>query len=184
LRVVILILFAYPRLGLILGRVNPQRPSEEIGRAVRQRREALAMTQEELAAKAGVSKTTVQTVEGGTFRHRPYRLKQIADALEVTVAWLEGVADGEVAPVAPSQTERRYASHEDLVNAFLRHLDAVIADPLMNVESKYRAIVEGREQVKMVERVEADFARIRQEVRDERAPSVLTTDDNGHTATT
>ena len=63
-----------------------------VGRIVRERREALGMTQEELAAAAGLTQEAVSMIEQGR-RGRRLRLrtaKGLAEALGVPIAVLLG----------------------------------------------------------------------------------------------
>jgi transcriptional regulator with XRE-family HTH domain len=53
----------------------------QIAAAVRQRREELGMTQQEVAASADVSVSSIQSTEAGKFTGRPYTLRKIAAAL-------------------------------------------------------------------------------------------------------
>lgn len=64
------------------------RTPEELGHAVRELREARGLSQERLAAQAGVSKAAIGLLELGRFQKQPYTLPKIAEALGVTVATL------------------------------------------------------------------------------------------------
>jgi transcriptional regulator with XRE-family HTH domain len=69
--------------------ISASRP-QDIGAAVRGLRRELGLTQEALARKAETSLSTIQSTERGDFTGRPYKLPQIAKALGVTIAVLEG----------------------------------------------------------------------------------------------
>ena len=63
------------------------------GKRVRQARDRVGLTQEELARKLGVSRTTVLRWENGTFAPR-FALERLARVTGVRVAWL-AFGDGE-----------------------------------------------------------------------------------------
>jgi len=63
------------------------------GERVRARRQRLALSQEDLAARAGVSPNTIVRLETGTGPARPSTLRKLAAALQVDVTELtEGPA--------------------------------------------------------------------------------------------
>lgn len=61
--------------------------TEGLAKRLRARREALGMTQEEVARAAGTDQTQYQKVEAGLTKH-PRNLEQIAAAVQVSPAWL------------------------------------------------------------------------------------------------
>lgn len=62
-----------------------------IGERIKARREALEMSQEELAHKIGYkSKTSINKIELGIQELRQSKIKQIADALQTTPAYIMG----------------------------------------------------------------------------------------------
>lgn len=64
----------------------------QIGQAIRRRREALRLSQEELAHRAGVHRTYLGSIERGERNPAIENLSKIATALGVTVAELAGDA--------------------------------------------------------------------------------------------
>lgn len=60
----------------------------DIGKLIRARREDLAMTQEGLAGRVGLSRTSVTNVESGRQAVLVHQLVRFADALDVEVAAL------------------------------------------------------------------------------------------------
>jgi transcriptional regulator with XRE-family HTH domain len=61
---------------------------DKFGKIVRQRREAAGLSQESLAAKAGIHRNYVSLVERGLRTPTILILKQLAEALETTMASL------------------------------------------------------------------------------------------------
>ena len=68
----------------------PKRTPIEIGNLVRQLREGLGLTQLQLAARAGVTDTTVRSVEGAKKAYHRSTLAAIATALGTTADALKG----------------------------------------------------------------------------------------------
>lgn len=64
-----------------LGRVTDEPSWQLAGQAVRRARERLGLTQEELAARANVSRSTLQKVERGDSTISRNRVRRIAEAL-------------------------------------------------------------------------------------------------------
>lgn len=78
----------------------------EIGKRIRQKREALKITQEELAAKLGYkSKTTIAKIENGTNDIVQSKVVDFAKALDTSVAYLMGW-DTNVGPI-PNGTKHK-----------------------------------------------------------------------------
>lgn len=70
----------------------------EIGKRIKSRRELLGLTQEDLARKLGYkSKTTIAKIENGTNDIVQSKVKEFAEALETTPAYLMGWKDTSVA---------------------------------------------------------------------------------------
>ena len=61
---------------------------EKIGARIRNKRESLGMTQQELADMVNVTRNTISRYENGETEIGVIMLKNIADALSVTVLWL------------------------------------------------------------------------------------------------
>ena len=61
---------------------------EKIGARIRSKRESLGMTQQELADMVNVTRNTISRYENGETEIGVIMLKNIADALSVTVLWL------------------------------------------------------------------------------------------------
>jgi DNA-binding XRE family transcriptional regulator len=60
----------------------------EVGIAIRRKRELLGMSQEELANRAGIGRTSIVNIEGGRQRLPLTTLYDIADALQVQAVQL------------------------------------------------------------------------------------------------
>jgi transcriptional regulator with XRE-family HTH domain len=60
----------------------------DVGRRIRAKRSLHNLRQEELAARAGVSRNFVSAVERGTQRLDAWRLRHLALALECELGWL------------------------------------------------------------------------------------------------
>ena len=61
---------------------------EKIGARIRNKRESLGMTQQELADMVNVTRNTISRYENGETEIGVITLNNIADALSVTVLWL------------------------------------------------------------------------------------------------
>jgi len=93
------------------------------GERIRTERQRRGWPQEELARKAGVSRSTVADLEGGHSRATT-RLLDIAKALNVTPQWLE-TGKGPKEPVpAPENTYIAAESIEDLARQVADKSDA------------------------------------------------------------
>lgn len=79
-----------------------------VGRRIKARRQAMRMTQTQLADKIGVTFQQVQKYENGTHRVSAARLWQISDVFQVPITYFfEGVATtGEVAERADILSDR------------------------------------------------------------------------------
>ena len=92
---------------------------ETIGARIRQRREALNMTQEELGAALRLNKSSVQRYESGQVQRikRPI-LNAIAEALSVDPLWLLGGSNAAAMQTTPEylmgQGKREAASDQKL----------------------------------------------------------------------
>ena len=85
-------------LDAVAGRDYTPPASEEeyrrqVGHRARLRRVDLRLNQNEIAAKAGVSRNFVSAIERGTQGLDTWRLRRLADALDVTFGWLLGEPD-------------------------------------------------------------------------------------------
>lgn len=60
----------------------------QVGRRLRLHRVWLALTQDELAGKAGVSRNYISSIERGTIGLDAWRLRLVARALGTTLGWL------------------------------------------------------------------------------------------------
>lgn len=84
---------------------------KEIGDRIKSRRDELDMTLDEVAAKVGVSKSTIQRYENGLIgRIKLPVIESIADALWISPDWLVGVseektADPKVDGLSPKENE-------------------------------------------------------------------------------
>jgi ribosome-binding protein aMBF1 (putative translation factor) len=66
---------------------------DKIARRVRSRRVWLGLSQEQLATKAGVTRNFVSAIERECQGLDVWRLRQLADAMEVSLFWLLDGAD-------------------------------------------------------------------------------------------
>ncbi|WP_416881402.1 helix-turn-helix domain-containing protein [Marivita sp.] len=77
-----------------------------VGKRVRHRRWLVGMTQQQLAEKVGIKFQQIQKYETGANRVSASRLWDIADALDVPVAFFfEGIEDAEKKPAPNVATE-------------------------------------------------------------------------------
>jgi transcriptional regulator with XRE-family HTH domain len=77
-----------------------------VGKRVRHRRWLVGMTQQQLAEKVGIKFQQIQKYETGANRVSASRLWDIADALDVPVAFFfEGIEDAETKPASNVATE-------------------------------------------------------------------------------
>lgn len=86
------------------------RELKEIGKRIRDRREEMDLTQEQLAQKSALSKNFISEVEAGRTAASGINYLRIARALETPVQWiLTGeelqIADGSSATVSPEVSE-------------------------------------------------------------------------------
>lgn len=70
-----------------MSRLIKDPTDQHVGQRLRQRRQALGMSQDKLAQAVGVSFQQVQKYENGTNRMGAGRLKQVATALEVPLTY-------------------------------------------------------------------------------------------------
>ncbi len=67
--------------------------AREIGARVREVREGRALTQQEVARRAGLAMDAVSRIENGYRKPRPSTLQRLAEALDVAVERLTGAMD-------------------------------------------------------------------------------------------
>ncbi len=83
--------------------------AREIGARVRRVREGRALTQQEVARRAGLAMDAMSRIENGYRRPRPSTLQRLAAALDVAVERLTGATDlgsGRVVAASPPRQER------------------------------------------------------------------------------
>jgi len=79
-----------------------------IGDRVKSKREALNLTQVELAARIGTSQQSIEQLEGGKTK-RPRYLPELSVALDVTVDWLVlGTPEQEISNLTPYRASNKY----------------------------------------------------------------------------
>jgi len=79
-----------------------------IGERVKSKREALNLTQVELAAKIGTSQQSIEQLEGGKTK-RPRYLPELSVALDVTVDWLvHGTPEPDISNLTPYRPSNKY----------------------------------------------------------------------------
>jgi len=79
-----------------------------IGDRVKSKREALNLTQVELAARIGTSQQSIEQLEGGKTK-RPRYLPELSVALDVTVDWLvHGTPEQEISNLTPYRASNKY----------------------------------------------------------------------------
>jgi len=97
----------------------------ELNARIRERREALHMTLEDVGRAVGVSKSTVLSWETGRIKEmRRDKLRALAQALQTTVDYLMGLTDDPSVGVKLTQLETelyRQALQGDLFDALLIH---------------------------------------------------------------
>lgn len=93
----------------------------DIGDRIRQRREGLEISQEELARRVGCSIKTIYRYEAGEASPRRGRVRELAELLDVTPEWLEfGIEAGDVDPhldTSTSQLDDTVTSHDRAIFA-------------------------------------------------------------------
>lgn len=67
--------------------------SELTGKRIKERRAELGLSQEELAEKTGVTRTTVAKWESGENNLKQSKIKTIAKALDCSPVWIVGLDD-------------------------------------------------------------------------------------------
>jgi transcriptional regulator with XRE-family HTH domain len=100
----------------LLGRVDeptadllvPGDPSIAFGRRLRKARESLGLSQPELAERAGVTAAEIGAWEDGLSKADRHERELLADACEVTVAWLVGLTDDHELPNSEPRGPRLY----------------------------------------------------------------------------
>jgi len=79
-----------------------------IGERVKSKREALNLTQVELAARIGTSQQSIEQLEGGKTK-RPRYLPELSVALDVTVDWLvHGIPEQDISNLTPYRASNKY----------------------------------------------------------------------------
>ena len=94
----------------------PSRIDQHVGRRVRMRRKALAMSQQKLGAALGLSFQQVQKYEKGTNRIGASRLQQISHILQVPVAFFFENAPSASAPRGSHGRALSIAQIDDFVS--------------------------------------------------------------------
>ena len=86
--------------GDVIAVSGPLRPPateedyrRQIGRRARLARVGLDLSQDDIATKAGLTRNYVSATERGAQGLDTWRLRQLADALGVTLGWLLGLTD-------------------------------------------------------------------------------------------
>lgn len=86
------------------------------GQRIKEARENLALTQEELGQKIGVTGVTVMRYEKGQREPRLEQLQAIADALNVTVGYLQGYEAKETKRIIAAVKRKDYRELERLMD--------------------------------------------------------------------
>ncbi|MDO4582383.1 MAG: helix-turn-helix transcriptional regulator [Bacillota bacterium] len=109
----------------------------DVGKKIKNLRQACDMTQEELGARANTTKQTIHKYETGIITNIPAnKIKHIAEALNTTPAYLMGWEDKEI---RPSDDERILSALQG--NSDLRNLvDRILSLPPDEAEAKIKAI--------------------------------------------
>lgn len=98
----------------------------EIGKRIKERREELGITQEELAVRVGYkSKSTVNKIEVGKNELRQKNIKAFADALLTTPAYLMGWTD-EKAPLLTSEELNILLAYRDAGDETKNNICAIL----------------------------------------------------------
>ena len=97
-----------------------------IGERIAARRKQLGLTQEELAHKLGyTSKSTINKIELGINDLRQSKIKEVAEALDVTPGYLMGWEDEEPAP--DPLTEKRQKVVDAVMQLSDEQLEGLLA---------------------------------------------------------
>ena len=101
---------------------------QTLGLRIKQLRQAIPLTQLELAEAAGINKSTLNAIETGKRKHPDYRtLEKLAPHLKVTLAELHPASPGSVSEVvrAPSTADISQAVRDALLD-LIEDLHAVV----------------------------------------------------------
>jgi transcriptional regulator with XRE-family HTH domain len=82
-----------PRSKRIKKDISDEEFLANLGECIRKRRLALGLSQEDAAAKAGVHRTYLSDIERGTRNITVGMLSQVAQALDITLAYLTKSAE-------------------------------------------------------------------------------------------
>jgi transcriptional regulator with XRE-family HTH domain len=117
----------------------------EIGRRIKQRREELGMTQDELGKILSLNKSTIQRYETGKItKIKLPVLQSIANALDVSPDWLALKTD---TPAKPAEQARPQISDEDIAFALFQGSEGVTEEMYEEVK-RYAEMVKLRENSK------------------------------------
>ena len=99
-----------------------------IGNRIKQRREYLGLSVDELAAKLGKHRATIYRYENGDISGLPsYVLEPLAVALQTTPAWFLGVEAEETTPEPPQElTPKQTALIEQIRHLSDQQVDALL----------------------------------------------------------
>lgn len=98
--------------------------AKRLGQTLRTRREALGLSQRQLAAEAGVNDATIVRIERGAFgAPAPDKLSRIAEALEMRLADVFALADYVVPADLPSFQPYLRSRYRDLPDEAIEDLD-------------------------------------------------------------
>lgn len=90
---------------------NSQTSDEEflanLGEAIRVRRLALGLSQEEVAARANVHRTYLSDIERGTRNITVGMLAQVAQALQINLAYLTRIAESSTDDDSPPKSKKK-----------------------------------------------------------------------------
>jgi transcriptional regulator with XRE-family HTH domain len=102
--------------------------ARRLGQTIRTRREALGLSQRQLAAQTGVNDATIVRIERGAFgAPAPDKLSRIADALDLSLADVFALADYVVPADLPSFQPYLRSRYRDLPDAAVEDLDRAFA---------------------------------------------------------
>ena len=91
--------------------------AETLGDRIRIQRARLRMSQTDLAARVGISLTSMNAIEADNADPRASRIPQIAEALGVSTDWLFGLTEDREPPARSEQPRKKKRSRRPFIPA-------------------------------------------------------------------
>lgn len=95
------------------------------GKRIREKRIELGLSQDELAKKLNVNRTTVAKWESGDNNLKQSKVVSIAKALDCSPTWLIGLNEDEMEFVNKEQILKNITSYMDRFNAYYQSVSAI-----------------------------------------------------------